>query len=443
MLRRAATLVIVSWVSLGLGCATAAKSAAVRGDDATLRAALERGHRAGTIDDAEAADLAHAVASRDLSRATAAEAMVRVRDLRACARDVDDALEARAKVHDAAGAEAALALVDAGVWEADDVRRWLGDTSDAWRAVGTRSLVRAEDGAARQKAMLDPVPAVRRAALRASHDARDPSDLDALFDVARRDPEPLAKNDAVRAIAAVADVKSAALVVTRLGDLWNTPDDAIREDIAVAYGMPVLAAAGGAEALRVLVASGHGPGAIAGAAAVVRAPTSGDGARFDPQTRASAVGLLVRTIESGSRRDTAFAVAVIPTSDPRALEALRRAIDPTHDLELRLAALSRLTESPPDRAAALTALESFGSPKTDVKLASRARLALAAAGDLRVQAWIEQDLTSEDPSLRLLAASALSSLGRASRGAPLLVDKDPRVRARVACTLLLARRAVR
>ena len=287
--------------------------------------------------------------------------------------------------------------------------------------------------------MLDPVPRVRLSALRAAHEARDPGDLDGLVDAARRDPEPLARNTAVRAIAACADAKTAPLAVTNLRDLWTNGDDAVREDIAVAWGMPALAAAGGAEALRVLVASGHGPGAIAGAAAIAR----GDAAAFDAATRASAIGLLARTIEQGSRRDTAFAVAVIPTSEPRALEALRKATDATSELELRLAAWSRLTESPADRAAAIAALEAFGSPKTEIKLASRARLALAAAGDLRIQAWIEQDLASDDPSQRLLAASALSSLGRAARGAPLLVDKDPRVRTRAACTMLAARRAMR
>jgi len=71
--------------------------------------------------------------------------------------------------------------------------------------------------------------------------------------------------------------------------------------------------------------------------------------------------------------------------------------------------------------------------------ALRVLVAQVPANADRVQAWIEQDLASEDASTRLLAASALSSLGRAARGAPLLVDKDPRVRARAACTMLLAR----
>lgn len=419
------------------GCATAATTAALRGDEPALRAALERGQRAGTATDAEAADVARVVLSRDLDRAAGVDAIARVRDVAACAKDLGSALEARAKVHDDAGAEAALALLDAGVWEPAEARRWLADPADAWRAVGTRSLVGPEDGPARRAAMLAPVPSVRRAALRAVRAAHDARDLDAIFDAARRDPAPLLRTEAVRALAASSGPRVAGLTVLRLRDLWVGADDPIREDIAAAWAMPVLAPAGGAEALRVLVASGHGPGAIAGAAAVLR------GFAFDGAVRASAIGLLARTIEQGSRRDAAFALAVIPTSEPRAVEALRRAAGSTPDLDLRLAALSRLTESPLDRPAALAGLEQLGSPRTEPRLASRARLALAAAGDRRIQAWIEQDLAAADPSLRVLAALALASLGRAARGAPLLADRDPRVRARVGCTLLLASHSVR
>jgi hypothetical protein len=70
----------------------------------------------------------------------------------------------------------------------------------------------------------------------------------------------------------------------------------------------------------------------------------------------------------------------------------------------------------------------------------RARLALASAGDRRVQAWIEQDLAASDPAGRLAAASALAALGVSARAAPLLADGDVRVRMRVACILISAAR---
>ena len=74
------------------------------------------------------------------------------------------------------------------------------------------------------------------------------------------------------------------------------------------------------------------------------------------------------------------------------------------------------------------------------RLASRARQLLASARDVRVQAWIEEDLGSDDGAVRLAAVGALVALGRASRGAPVLADADPGVRTRGACALILAAR---
>jgi HEAT repeat protein len=429
------TMMMVGFALLA-GCATAATTAARRGDTEGLRSAIAERHKAGAIDDAEAAEIARLVATHEIEGAkNPKDATERIRDVRACAKELEDTLESRAKTHDEAGAEAALALLDIGAFDLGDARELAGDPMDAWRAVGARGLVRPEDKAARTKAMLDPAPRVRRSAIRAAGVAKDPTDLDALFDAARRDPELMARNDAVRAIANVATDAEAPLAVTRLRDLFGAADDGLKEDIASAWGMPVLARAGGGEALRVLVASAHGPGAISGAGAILRAPAG----TFDADTRASAVGLVVRTMDTGSRRDAMFAMAIAPTSEPSVLEGLRRMSEPTHDLDMRFVALARLTDSPPDRNAAVTALESFGSPKSEnVRLASRARAALAAAGDLRVQAWIEQDLLSEDAQTRSMAGAALATLGRPARGAPLLVDKDVTVRMRAACTLLSA-----
>jgi hypothetical protein len=81
----------------------------------------------------------------------------------------------------------------------------------------------------------------------------------------------------------------------------------------------------------------------------------------------------------------------------------------------------------------------FASPATEEHVARRARLALAADGELSVQGWIEADLKSADPSTRLLAASALASLHRVARAAPLLADPDAHVRTSAACTVLAAR----
>jgi hypothetical protein len=103
-----------------------------------------------------------------------------------------------------------------------------------------------------------------------------------------------------------------------------------------------------------------------------------------------------------------------------------------------------LLDSPPDRDAAVKALETVAGDARDdghaQELAARARYALASAGDVRIQAWIERDLAAPGAERRLGAASALAALGRSARAAPLLADGDASVRTRVACTLMVAAR---
>src|SRR6185436_20074813 len=130
------------------GCATAATTAAKRGDQNGLRAAIAERHKAGAIDDAEAVEIARLVATHEIEGANPKDATDRVRDVRGCAKELEDALETRMKTHDEAGAEAAQALMDVTAFSASDAREFVNDPSDAWRAVGARGLVRSEDKAA-------------------------------------------------------------------------------------------------------------------------------------------------------------------------------------------------------------------------------------------------------------------------------------------------------
>jgi phosphohistidine phosphatase SixA len=421
----------VVWLLVLVGCgSSAAVSAARRGDDAALARAIEPGLRTGTLHDDEAARIALAVAEHIIEASKGDDAQARVRELRLCARSLGSALQDRAKTHDPAGAEAAMALVEEGEMSEGATRAWLHDASDDWRAVGARGLVRDGDGALRMSAFLDPSVKVRRSAMRASAQARDLHDVAALFEAARVDPDLMARSEAVRAIARVDPVGGDTAM--RLHDLWSTSDDALREDIARAYASPHIAAGGGAEELRVLLAAGHGPGAVSAAALVIGKPS------FDDDTRKSAVALLVRTIDEAPRRERFLAVAMAPLSNPDVRAALKRATEETNDLETRESALSRLLDVPTERAAATKMLFAFASPSSPERVARRARLALAADGEVSVQAWIEADLKSADPSTRLLAASALVSMHRGARAASLLADPDAHVRTSAACTLLTA-----
>src|SRR5262245_51031474 len=120
------------------GCATAATTAAKRGDQNGLRSAIAERHKAGSIDDAEAVEIARLVATHEIEGANPKDATDRIRDVRGCAKELEDTLETRAKTHDEAGAEAAQALLDVGAMDLGDARALANDPMDAWRAVGAR-----------------------------------------------------------------------------------------------------------------------------------------------------------------------------------------------------------------------------------------------------------------------------------------------------------------
>jgi HEAT repeats len=422
-----------------VGCgASSGVSAAQRGDRAALSAYIKPLHDKGQIDNAEAARIAKAELVRELSSAKNQDALDRLHDAQPCVPEIESVLEDLADKHDALGAAAALALYETGNLSASRARSWATDAMPEWRAVGVRALVREQDDEARHVALVDPRPEVRRASMRASAQANDPRDLDGLFEAARLDPEPMARNEAVRAIAHIET--SDPEIANRLRDLWTNADDAVREDIANAYASPAIAVHGGAEALRVLVASGHGPGVISAAAAILRASMNRT-SPYDKETRESALALLLRTIDAGSRRDRSFALAVVPVEDTTAVLAIKKASTDAGDLDVRISALSRLLEVPTSRADAIKDLEALAQPDEDrPAIGPRARAALARAGDLHIQAWIEKDLANQDASIRLGALSSLAALGRPARGAPLLADADVRVRTRAACAIIVASR---
>lgn len=424
------------------------------GDLRRLGVEIARKHERGKLTNDEARDLARTVAEREIvSAKDERTALDRLREARACAAELDDAFERRMKTRDGAGAEAARALLEDGKLSESDAREWLGDADDRWRAVGVQTLHREEDGMRRRAAMLDPSPRVRRGALRASARAGDATDLDLLFETARLDPDLLLRNEALRSMStivrssvrsSVEDVAAARAreLVSRLRDLFATGDDAIKEDVAVAWGLAPVFDHGGRDALHVVIASGKGPGAVAAAGVVMRSIPN------DAELTSSAAALLSRTITDGSRRDRLHAIAVVVRVDGPILDAIRKAAE-DDDLDIKVPALARLLESKPDREKAkreLYAIAGYGvkgSGGADLRAidrAERARYALATAGELRVQAWLEEDLSSADPQRKTASAVALAALGRPARAAPLLADPDPSVRTRVACTMMMATR---
>jgi hypothetical protein len=244
----------------------------------------------------------------------------------------------------------------------------------------------------------------------------------------------------VRAIAAL-PATPGGQAADLLRDLWTGGDDGLREDIALAWASPAIWSAGGQEALRVLVAAGRGPGAIEAAAAVLRHEDA------SAEVTQAAIGQIVRSVAMGPRPARMQSIAQAPLDRADVLEAVKRAAS-DEDLDVRVAALARLASATgphagaADRRAqtsdAVIALEALAQPGSPV--AQRARFALASAGDRRVQAWIEGDLSAPTPEDRLGAATSLATLGVPARAAPLLADADPAVRVRAACTIVMAAR---
>lgn len=411
-----------------IACAsTPGLDAAERGNFAELKSDIAPRYDSGQLTNDDAAKLARAVATHEVTNAKGEDGRSRVRELAACAHELDDAFSDRMKTRDDAGAEAAQARIDAGNLDPDDVRDSVADKNDAWRAVGVRSLVEEDDAAAREKAFVDPSPVVRRGAFRAAADAKDPRDISGLAEAARLDPDGLARTDAVRAMGAIGGKK----VVDLLRDVWTHGDDPLRDDIALAYSADASWQAGGREELRLLIVAEKGADVLAAAAAVLREHPD------DAEMRSSSLALLARAIDRGTEKERLEALAISPLA-PELLDSIMKASHDDADAHVRVSALGRLTENSATRADAMRALEAFAAQHDEN--ASRAKLILSEQGDVRIQAWIEGDLRSPQARERISAATSLAALGRSARGAMLLADPDPEVRTRVSCTLLAASR---
>jgi hypothetical protein len=422
--------------------------AAHDGDRVALLGAIEPLHVKGKLTLGEVADVAHAVVEREILTArTPDEAVARIHEVRACSFAVDDVLAERMKTDDVAGGEAAFERLEAGAIGPGAARDHAASADDRWRAVAVSGMTGAGDHDARMRGLVDGSPLVRRAALRAMVARDDGTDFTAIVEAGRLDPDPLVRGAAIRALYRLHEPPPNLVQVLR--DLWTVADDGLRGDVATALASPTVLAMGGREELAHLLGTSHGNEAVMIAGVILDANVD------DPSLRAAATAELVAALTGGGARARIHALAVVPfgrgwQGRPAAetatfLGGVRDAAR-SDDIDVRLAALGRIanardTVPATDWTFAHEALEALAAPDDASALrASRARLLLAEAGDLHVQAWVEADLRSADPAARLGAAEALAALGRASRAAPLLADDDASVRTRAACTILLAAR---
>jgi hypothetical protein len=254
--------------------------------------------------------------------------------------------------------------------------------------------------------------------------------LPALAEVARVDPEPLVRSEAVRSLAQLPVAADSRIAIV-LRDLWSVGDDALRGDIARGLAQTAIWRAGGREALRVLLSSEHGPPIVEGAAAVIRRKDAGE------EMLELSLSQLSQAIASGPTSARLQALALAPLDQPKLLAAVKTATQ-DDDSQVQVGALARLASAD---LAAKAALEKLAQPASPVGASARA--ALAGAGDRRVQAWIEQDLVSRQDGVRLGAAAAHADMGVAARAAPLLAAQGATVRLRAACLILMAQRRSR
>lgn len=410
-------------VLVGLsGCAkSSVVNTALNGDLPTLRKQIADAQEAGTLDKDEVRSLAEAVAGREVRSANTDRAVDRIHQVRSCAGSLKSVLRDRAGHADDAGAEAKLALLDAG-YDRDSslVKRYGQAESGAWRAVAARMTTQLGQAGLRQSMLSDGDERVRRAAIAASLEARDKRDIDPLLESTRVDPDPLSRGMAARAVGNIGGQR----VVLGLKDLWDRSDEATRVTIVEAWAMPAAFKSGGEEQLLWVVETGEAMPAVSAAGALVRAKGS---------TADSGEALLTRIATGGAPDERGLALGWLPLDDPDALKAVEKSskdADPT----IKASALARLLETK-SRAKAKKELLSLAKGKTDA--AFPARLALARAGEREAAALLKQDLGSKSSSVRQQAAIALAGLDDYSTAATALADENPSVRTRVACSILL------
>lgn len=415
-------------IALGLALAACAGPSALRparsGDLAALRTALQDDLRAGRLTKSGVVDIAQELAEHELKIAKDNDALQRVAQARMCARHLVDPLRERAEAKDAAAPDAALALLEIGKADPDDYRTRVADPDPAWRAVGVRTLGEPKYGEQRRASMVDPDERVRLSAVRAAEDAADPADAAKLIDVGRLDPNFLVRVSAIRALGPIGSEET----VLRLKDLYQSAPDPVRQEIVSAWSWPSMLEAGGQRELIAVAETKKGyPAIIAGGILV----------RLSPDTRGYGISALMKQFDTGTARERALAITLIPLDDESARKAINKEAD-SKDPEVRIAALSKLARDK-DAKQAKAALDALGTTAaSDSPAAPKARAAMARLGDARVTALLLKDGQSPDASARKDAVRGLVDLNDIARAAMFLADGDVSVRMRTACEVLNA-----
>jgi len=399
---------------------------ALQGNLVSLKQDIESAQRSQKLDHDTVVNLALALGERELMSAQGSDGAIRVRSLRMCARPLRDTMERRADSGDDVAAELTLILLETHAADRTALlKRYAQSSSGSWRAVAARAAVRPAETDLRKSFFSDPDERVRRAAFSAARDAHEASELEALLEAARLDPDPTSQSLAVRAAGTIGGERA----VLALKDLWAQADDALRIAIVDGWTEHASFVAGGGRELAAASEAAAGLSSVSAAYALVRS-----GGMDSP-----AAGARLRSyILDGSDDEKRLALSVAPLegeNETAIVEASKKATP-----ELRALALGRLSNVLAHRTEAILALRALANVKptsdSDVHARDAAISALAEAGDTSVHATLVKDLTDKDRQTRWRAAQGLTNLGDYASVATALADDDVSLRSDLACSIL-------
>jgi hypothetical protein len=406
-------------------CSSPPARTALQGDLPALKAAIAQAEQRDGLGASGLEELAGAVLKRELSSfavpsAGAGTPPGAFPDVSACTREIRSVLEDVASSASEYSAPAAMALIDAG-YSAPHSASGSGAVREV---VEARQALGARAGDRRRALLLHGDAAVRRGALGAALEGAaeaEPADVAALAEAARLDPDPDARQLAIRALGQIGNEAS----VTALSDVYAGAAPEERREIVLAWSLPASFAAGGGEQLEALAQEGGDDAVLAASALVGHAESAALGS-----------ATLLRAIEGDRPERRLDAITAAPWSDAKLREAIgvaRKHADPS----TRVLALWRFIQAGAADAGVVQELAQLATD-TVTPVGAVARAALARAGKADVKPALRADLAARAADRRTLAALALLELKDWPGAARALGDDSPNVRRTVACRVLAA-----
>lgn len=413
---------LVAIITLGCAGPRPEVRTALTGTLPELQQAIAQAERDGGLSGARLQDLARAVAEREIAGAQGAEGAQQIAVFRPCLPALETALNERAARSDEAAAVATLLLFEAGKRQAGDlVTRYKEADSAAFRALAARATLSPNHAELRRRYFTDPDEGVRHAAFEAAVKAPLPGQLADLVEAARLDPSASNRSRAAQAAGRIGSEPA----VLGLLDLFAAGDEQEQLFVLDAWSeAPSFERGGERELARAL----GRPGLVGVSAATLLLRSK--------ESRTAALAVLARAIAEGTDDERRSALMAAPLSEQLIKDALEKAAK-SPSPELTPIVLERLTQLPSRAPKARAGLEKLAEDKGETGL--EANYTLARLGSKSAIARIQKELSHERASRRLRAAITLAGLGKQQNLAPRLADKDPLVRASLACQLSEAR----